>query len=150
MSTHNSQKLYRIFVFITALVAIIGFIDALYLTAGYYRPAVLSCDFFQGCQAVAKSEYSAVFGIPIALFGSLFYLTFFSSLFLGFNARNKKRFFTFIFLMTLTGFLISMYLLYLQIYVITALCIYCLVSLATSAFLFIFGIVSLIRARNYN
>src|SRR5665811_1198486 len=60
---------------IPALVlSFLGFIDASYLTIVHYRDALPNCSILKGCDIVTTSALSTIGGIPIALFGALFYL----------------------------------------------------------------------------
>jgi len=55
-----------------AVVALLGFVDATYLTVEHYRGVVPPCT-TAGCEIVLTSEYSVLFGVPTALFGSVYY-----------------------------------------------------------------------------
>ena len=115
-----------------------GFLDATYLAAKYYLGEPVVCSLLNGCEKVTTSQYAAVFGIPVALLGTLYYLTIFILTIIYIDGR-KEKIFRFAARLTPVGFFVSLILIYLQIFVIHALCLYCLISAATSTFLFIFA-----------
>ncbi len=121
------------------LIALIGFTDAFYLTINAFSNTIPPCFIAQGCDVVTTSSYSRLFGIPIALLGSLYYLTLFI---LGLYYLDKKSLViaSALPLITAVGFVFSLYLVYLQIFVIGALCSYCLFSAGSSTALFILSL----------
>jgi uncharacterized membrane protein len=58
------------------VVSFLGFLDATYLAAKHYLGAPIACSIFEGCEKVTTSQYAAVFNIPVALLGALYYLLF--------------------------------------------------------------------------
>ena len=128
------------------VVSFIGFLDATYLTAQHYLGFELNCSVFGGCETVTTSEYSVVAGVPVALLGALYYFTMFIGMFVYFDLQDK-RVLRVLMLLTVLGFLASLWFLYLQIFVIKALCLYCIVSVVTSTLLFVLGMFALFRSR---
>ena len=59
------------------LVPLLGFVDSIYLTASRLLSFSVPCTIFKGCDVVTKSVYSSIGPIPIALLGTLYYLTLF-------------------------------------------------------------------------
>lgn len=129
-----------------AVVSFVGFLDATYLTAQHYLGFELNCSVFNGCETVTTSEYSVVAGVPVALLGALYYFIVFIGMFVYFDLQDK-RVLRVLMLLTIFGFLASLWFLYLQIFVIKALCLYCIVSAITSKALFILGMLALFRFR---
>lgn len=117
----------------------LGFLDATYLTIEHYLGKVPPCTIVSGCEEVTTSVYSQILGIPVALGGSLFYLAIFILTIL-FLERENDKFLKYAAFLTPVGFLASLWFLYLQLFVINALCIYCLFSALTSTSLFVLGI----------
>lgn len=130
-------------IIILLLVAVVGFADATYLTAKHYLDDPVTCSILEGCETVTTSKYATLFGIPIALFGSLYYLTSFFLLFL--YREGIKGVLNLFAALTVLAFLITLYLLYLQIFVLEALCLFCLGSATTSTLLF-FGALYLLNS----
>jgi uncharacterized membrane protein len=126
-----------LYLFLSAL----GFLDSLYLTIQHYNRDPFNCPIFNGCEQVTTSIYSEIFGIPLALLGSLFYGTIFILTLISFLNENKKLFY-YVGFLSIAGLLCTMYLVFLMLFVINALCFYCLVSATTSTLLFIIFIVN--------
>ncbi|MEA3338049.1 MAG: vitamin K epoxide reductase family protein [Chloroflexota bacterium] len=82
------------------------------------------------CEAVQTSPYAELFGIPVAILGLLTYLALLV-LFLvkWFDWRDLGQLATqLFFLVTLVGLLFSVYLTYLELFVILAICPWCVAS----------------------
>jgi uncharacterized membrane protein len=109
------------------LISFVGFLDASYLTANHYGQVELSCSITSGCEAVTTSEYSKIFGVPVALGGILYYLSILllSLLYLDHKTKFFKKLVP---PLTVVGFLFSAYFVYLQLFVIGAICQYCVLS----------------------
>jgi uncharacterized membrane protein len=122
------------------ILSFLGFLDASYLAAKYYLGTPLNCSIFEGCETVTTSKYAVVFNVPLALIGALYYLFIFILSAMYFDFRNYKIIFVLSFF-SIFGFLFSLWLVYLQIFVIEAICFYCVVSAAISTSLFILGLI---------
>ncbi|MBP9690698.1 quinone-dependent dihydroorotate dehydrogenase, partial [Candidatus Woesebacteria bacterium] len=98
--------------------------------------AICGVGLFSDCGMVLQSKYSVMFGLPLAVWGIVQYLAVMAlygiSQILG--SRFYKRL---LFIQTAFGFIFSLYFLYLQIYVIGALCQYCLLSAFSSTLIYI-------------
>lgn len=127
-----------IFLFLSAL----GFMDASFLTIKHYNRDPFSCPIFGGCEEVTSSAYSEVFGVPIALFGVLYYTTIFI-LSLYSLLKEEERPLLLASAFTVAGLLSSAYLVYIMFFVLNAICFYCLISAITSTLLFVAGAVNL-------
>ena len=116
------KKLY----IVAALLALLGIADALYLTIEHVTGQSVKCTIISGCSAVLSSPYAVVAGIPLAAVGGAAYFTVFSlatlALF-GYRFAGKL-------LLPLVGamFLVTLWLIYLQAFVIREFCQYCLLS----------------------
>ena len=122
-----------------AIFSFLGFLDAAYLTAEHYLGLPLPCSILQGCEQVTNSPYSVFIGVPVALFGAVYYLAIFILITAYFDS-GRAKILSFLARFSVLGFLASLYFLYLQLFVIGAVCIYFLGSLATSALLFILSV----------
>lgn len=120
-------------------VSIIGFFDAAYLTIQHYTQFTLPCTITQGCDLVTKSEYSSILGVPVALLGAIYYLTIFLAVYIIIETK-KTEYLRFIAIATTFGFLFSAWFVYLQLFVINAICQYCILSAITSTTMFIASI----------
>ena len=105
------------------IVALAGLALAGYLTWVHFDDAALVCVAGSGCETVQESEYAEIAGIPVALLGVAAYASMVGLLAWDSpNARLAAATVAFV------GVLFSMYLLALQLFVIDAVCAWCLVN----------------------
>ena len=115
---------------ITALVSLIGLADALYLTVQHLTGQSLRCTIVSGCSEVLSSPYSQIGPIPLAAVGAFAYFTVFSlAILVVFGYRFVRLALT---LLVALMFVMSLWLLYLQAFVIRHFCQYCLLSAAVT------------------
>ena len=112
-----------------------GFIDAAYVTVKFYLSSPLSCAFFENCNQVINSSYAKIFGAPISLLGAVFYLTIFLLSVYYLDVKRQQALKA-IFFLTALGFIFSLYLLYVQAFLLNQFCLYCLISAIISMLLF--------------
>lgn len=123
------------------LLAFIGFADATYLLSKRLGGAPIPCVLgFTGCDTVDKSPYSVFLGIPLSAYGMVFYLIigFLSILYID---TRKALIAKMILPVASLGFVLSVYFIYLQAFVIKAFCIFCLISAGISTILFVLSLV---------
>lgn len=130
MNFKNNKTIYSFVLF-----SLIGFSDALYLTVSHYTGDI-TCSVVSGCQEVLVSKYSAVWGIPISIFGAAYYLLIFFSALLYLDTKYKLFAKALSYLPTI-AFAFSLYLVYLQIFIIHSICQYCMLSALMCTALFI-------------
>jgi len=128
------------------VVSAFGFVDATYLTTKHYLGEPVNCSILEGCEEVTGSIYSVMFGFPVALYGSIYYLMIFilSVLYLD---TKREAIINFTAKLTSVGFAASIYFIYLQVFVIKALCLYCIFSALFSTILFILGMIIINKKR---
>ena len=126
--------------YLAAFVALIGLGDAVYLTIHHFTLVPVPCGEAFDCGQVLTSEYAEIAGIPLALFGAAAYFLAFSLATLA-AFENRKMWFLFGVEASLMA-AFSLWLLYLQAFVINAFCQFCLISAATSLTLFIIALLS--------
>lgn len=136
------KKLYAV----AALLSLFGLADALYLTIEHVTGQSVRCTIISGCSEVLSSPYAVVAGIPLAVIGAGAYFTVFSLAILAlFNYRIAGTLLT---VLVIAMFLVSLWLIYLQAFVIREFCQYCLLSAAlTLALLVVMVIVHRNRLR---
>lgn len=126
------------------LLAFFGLANSAYLAerGASGEPLICNIQNFSGCNVVAASEYSKLFGIPLAEYGVLFYSVLFvlAALELVLFDRLLRRILQAI---ASIGVIFSLYFIFVQIFLIGAFCIYCLAS-AVIAFL-VFALASFIE-----
>lgn len=130
------------------LLSLAGFVAATYLAIQHYRGDGLVCGPFWDCDVVTTSQYAEIKGIPIALGGTLYYLIIFLLTVAYFDTK-KDRLLTIIAPLTVFGFLSSLVLVYLQVFVIHALCFYCMISALSSIGLFAFAVIYFFGRKRY-
>jgi uncharacterized membrane protein len=109
---------------ILAMLDVVGLVIATYLSTVELAGGVPVCGPIHGCEEVARSEYSRIGGIPVAVFGvalSLVLLT----LALAWWRTDLYALLLAHYGLSLAGVLFEIYFLYLQIAVIGAVCIWC-------------------------
>jgi uncharacterized membrane protein len=131
------SRLPKLGFYLTALFAFLGFADAAYLTVSHYFAVPLPCSLTDGCDTVLASAYSMIGPVPVAALGVAYYLlALVLAIYLYTSENPKTSTARYIQLLSGIGVLFSAYFLYLQIAVIGALCMYCLISATTSVLLF--------------
>lgn len=116
-----------------AVIALIGLVDASYLTVMHLTGEDVACGPSGGCSAVLSSAYASIGAIPTAAFGDLAYFAMFSFAVLAAFGYSRLR--VPMMLLALVMLLASLMLLYLQAFVLHAFCPYCLLSAALTFFL---------------
>jgi uncharacterized membrane protein len=113
----------------TAL-AVIGLVLAAYLAVTKLTGGAPVCGPLQGCETVASSEYSEVLGIPVAVFGVALSIVL-VALSAGWWRRADRRALLGAYGLGLLGSLVVAGLTYLELFVIHAICVYCVVYAVT-------------------
>lgn len=132
---NQSAVISNLVIIFFAVVSLVGLADTVFVTINHYKGVIPPCTLLNGCETVLTSKYSEVFGVPIALIGALFYLTVFLSALAYLKTKNNKIIIVFL-VLTALAILMSLFFIYLQFFVIKAVCEYCLTSAAASTILF--------------
>lgn len=131
---------------VLGVIALIGFADAAYLSIEHFSNVIPPCA-AGSCELVLTSKYSNVFGIPVSLFGSLYYLLVLVLVVLYFDAK-KEIYLRIALFCTFAGMISSAIFVALMVFVIHAYCQYCLLSAGTSTALFIISVFALRKYRD--
>ena len=108
------------------VLAVLGALISAYLTWTHFAGLTPVCSGSgEGCETVQSSRYASILGMPVALLGLIAYGGLIFSAVLWREAGLYLGF-----LISLVGTLFSAYLTYLEIFVIGALCQWCLASAA--------------------
>jgi len=130
------KKLYAV----AALLSLVGLADALYLTIEHVTGQSVRCTIISGCSEVLSSPYAVVAGIPLAVIGAAAYFTVFSLAILAlFGYRIAGTLLTPV---VIAMFVVSLWLIYLQAFVIREFCQYCLLSAAITVALSVVVLIS--------
>jgi uncharacterized membrane protein len=120
--TRRAALLYGL----AAGVSLIGLADAIYLTVEHLSGRSVRCTLVSGCSEVLSSPYATVRGYPLAGLGAIAYFVVFSfSILIVFGYQGLSKL-----LAIIVGamFLTTLWLLYLQAFVIGHFCQFCLLS----------------------
>ena len=113
-----------------AIVSLIGLADSIYLTIEHVTGRSVRCTIVAGCSEVLSSQYAVVAGVPLALVGAAAYFSVFSLATLAaFRYHVAAKLLT---VLVIAMFLVSLWLIYLQAFVIHAFCQFCLLSAAVT------------------
>ena len=93
--------------------SILGIILSILTVQSYYAPDDGFCLSGGGCDIVNKSQYSTFFGIPLGIFGSLWFLGYMFS-----NETNRKY-------LSIAGLVGVAYLVYIELAVLYTICSTC-------------------------
>jgi uncharacterized membrane protein len=111
-----------------AIVAVAGLADATYLAVQVLTGETLGCGGSPDCFKVLGSSYAKLGGVPVAMLGALAYFTAFTlATFAAFGYSWAPRFLA---LIAGAMFLMTLWLLYVQAFLLHAYCRYCLFSAA--------------------
>ena len=124
--TTPRERLRKRLFAVAAIVALLGLADGIYLTVEHVTGRTAECIASSGCQDVLSSKYATIGRLPLAALGAAAYFTVFSAALLA--AYGYRKCGTFFALIVTIMFGTTLWLLYLQAYVLHAFCDYCLFS----------------------
>ncbi|MEP6636102.1 MAG: vitamin K epoxide reductase family protein [Acidobacteriota bacterium] len=133
-ASNRSTKKTTVLYSAVALLSLVGLADAVYLAVQHITGQSVRCT-LSGCSEVLSSPYATVRGIPLALLGAAAYFTVFSLATLAaFAYRLAGKL-----LIVVVGlmFLTTLWLFYLQAFVIRHFCQFCLLSAAVTTTLMV-------------
>ncbi len=111
-----------------ALLALLGLADAAYLTASHFAGETVTCFGAANCSEVLSSSYAKIGPLPLAAFGVFAYFVAFSAATLAAFGMARARM---VLMIAVAGmFLASLWLLYVQAFLLHSFCSYCLLSAA--------------------
>ena len=125
---------------LAAAVALCGLADAVYLTIHHYTGKQVPCSIIEGCEQVLTSQYAEIYGVPLAIFGAFAYFTAFSLAILA--AFGNRLMWTLFGVQVVLMTIFTVWLIYLQGFVIGAFCQFCLISALITLTLFTLFLVS--------
>ncbi|MBW8768780.1 MAG: vitamin K epoxide reductase family protein [Gemmatimonadetes bacterium] len=130
---------------LVALVALAGVFVALYLTLyklGYI--GTLACA-VGSCETVQTSKWATFLGVPVGAWGVGYYVVVLALGLVGLTPRyaDTRRLSEILVLLTGFGLLFSIWLTYLELFVIHAICQWCVISAILATILFIVSLLDL-------
>jgi uncharacterized membrane protein len=124
-AVRNSGAQLFLYVF-AGVIALVGLADSIYLAVLHLTGQTADCIASSGCETVLGSSYAQVGKVPLAGFGAAGYFTLFSLATLAaFEYTSAKRLFPWMVAMMLA---VTLWLLYVQAFVLHAFCDFCLLS----------------------
>jgi len=121
-------RVQTIFYCAAALIALIGLVEATYLTVMYLSGETAVCGGSPDCFQVLGSSYAKIGKVPLSGLGALAYFSAFTfATFAGFGYALARKFFTWT---VIAMFCMTLWLLYVQAFRLHAFCRYCLFSAA--------------------
>jgi uncharacterized membrane protein len=128
------------------ILTIIGLLVSIYMTIYKLTSNDSMCIGSGDCKTVNASRYAEVYGIPVAVLGVVGYSAILAVLLLerkpGFFQQNGSLLF---FGLSLTGFLFSLYLIFVEVALIKAYCPFCITSQTVMTIIFIISVIRLVR-----
>jgi len=140
MSSPASQPKIAWSYLIAALLSLVGLADAIYLTVQDLTGQNLRCTVVSGCAEVLGSKYAHIGSLPLASVGAVAYFTVFSLAILAAFGYGFAR--SLMSPLVAVMFLMTLWLLYLQAFVIHHFCQYCLLSAAVTILLTILVVIA--------
>ncbi len=101
-----------------------GLLVALYLASVKASGQLPVCGPVKGCEDVALSEYSEVLGIPVAYLGAAFSVVLLGATVAWWRAADRRALYA-AYGLGLVGIVVVTYLTYLELFVIEAICVWC-------------------------
>jgi len=127
---------------IAITISIAGILLAGYLTLlDFTDTKTLFCPASSNCDIVRLSRYADFFGVPVAFIGLLGYTSILLTLILPLRASTRTLVFP---ILSTIGFVFSLYLVFIQLFVLSSLCQWCMISFALISGLFLIGIIQII------
>jgi uncharacterized membrane protein len=128
------------------ILTIIGLLVSIYMTIYKITSNDSMCIGSGDCKTVNASRYAEVYGIPVAVLGIAGYSAILAVLLLerkpGFFQQNGTLLF---FGLSLTGFLFTLYLIFVETVLIKAYCPFCITSQTAMTIIFIVSVIRLVR-----
>jgi len=134
---------------LAAIISLAGVFVALYLMLyklGYI--GTLSCG-VGSCEVVQTSRWATLLGVPVAAWGVGYYFAVLAIALAGLrpSLEDSRRLSQLLVAVTATGVLFSIWLTYLELFVIDAICMWCVVSAVLATLLFIVCVLDLLELR---
>jgi uncharacterized membrane protein len=150
MKPAQDDKTAQVLYWASFVLAFLGFLDAVYLLIFKLTGNNDMCLGNGGCHNVNFSPYSEIHGIPISAFGIVAFLSIAGILWLEPRVKFAGQTGPLgIFGISLAGVAFSVYLTWLEIYIIHSICPFCIASAITITLIFILAIIRLIKQTAY-
>ncbi len=146
MTNDPGNKRHKVSSNIIRIAAAIGLLDSIYLAYVKLANAKIYCTPGLGdCDVVNASQWSSLWGIPLGVYGVLG----FGAILLIVSFENKSKMLAphinlILFAISFAGFLFSLYLTYIELFVLRAVCQWCILSALMMTVIFIISVYKLV------
>jgi uncharacterized membrane protein len=146
--TEDTQNGWQGWLWAPVVLSALGIFVSGYLSVKGFTGGSLACSRWAQCDVVNNSMYAKIYGVPVAFIGLAGYLILLGLAIAGLQTEGptQRRLLGLSFLLALGGVGFSAYLTYLELYVIEALCNWCMTSAVLITLLAVVGGVNLWRA----
>lgn len=117
----------RLLLIASAVLAVVGIGIAAYLTVVHFADQPIVCSSIGDCEKVNSSRYAKLAGVPVAVLGLISYVTMLVFI-LGGLVRRDAMLVAGAWGVALASFGFSMYLTYIELNVLNAICVWCVSS----------------------
>ena len=127
---NDAPRGLRVLLWASVILSGLGVFVSGYLVTKRFTGGSLACTRWAQCDVVNNSVYSQIYGVPVCVIGLAGYLLLLGLAVAALAAHGRTRFRLLLlgFVLSLGGVGFSIYLTYLEIYVIEALCAWCVAS----------------------
>ena len=145
---HDLRPNLRPWLWTSAVLCGLGIVVSGYLASKRLTGGSLACTRWAQCDVVNNSLYSKFLGIPVSFIGLVAYLVLLALAVaaLRTDGRVQRQMLLLSLLLSIGGVGFSVYLTYIEVYVIEALCSWCVASATIIALLAILGVVNVLRS----
>jgi uncharacterized membrane protein len=126
--TEDTQNGWQGWLWAPVVLSALGIFVSGYLSVKGFTGGSLACSRWAQCDVVNNSMYAKIYGVPVAFIGLAGYLILLGLAIAGLQTEGptQRRLLGLSFLLALGGVGFSAYLTYLELYVIEALCNWCM------------------------
>lgn len=146
MSEGGSQP-RRAWLWASVLLSGLGVLISTYLSVKRFTGGSLACSRWAQCDVVNNSLYAKIYGVPVAFIGLAGYLLILGLALAALETEGDRRrpLLALGLICSLGGLAFSVYLTYIELYVIEAVCSWCVASAIIITLLAVVGAVNLLR-----
>jgi uncharacterized membrane protein len=145
---HDLRPNLRPWLWVSAVLCGLGIVVSGYLASKRLTGGSLACSRWAQCDVVNSSIYAKFLGIPVSFIGLAAYLLLLALTLaaLWTAGRTQRQMLLLSLLFSIGGVGFSVYLTYIEIYVIEALCSWCVASAIIITLLAVLGVMNMLRS----
>lgn len=126
----GSQRQRDVWLWVPVVLSAAGIVVSGYLVSKRFTGGSLACSRWAQCDAVNNSVYAVMYGVPVSVIGLAGYALLFALALMAVwsEARRHRPLLMLSFFLSLGGVAFSIYLTYIEVFLIQALCSWCVAS----------------------